>query len=149
MILQRTVRYLYLRFIRIRRDPREIARGLAIGVFVGFSPFFGFHMILALALAALLKGSKFAAVLGTWVWNPFLLLLEYKVGCWVLGIGPGHLRPLSLEPREILNASWNVLFPLSIGSFLLGLSAALPAYFLSNAVVRRMQERRLRRKYNR
>ncbi len=150
VILQRTVRYLYLRFIRIRRDPPEVARGFAIGVFVGVSLFWGFHMVLAVALASLFKGSKLTAVFSTWVGNPLtfslILFLEYKVGCWVLGIGPGHLKTLSMEAREILHASWNVLFPMTIGSLLLGFSAALPAYFISNSVVRKIQERRLRRR---
>jgi uncharacterized protein (DUF2062 family) len=107
-------------------------------------------MVLAVALASLFKGSKLPAVFATWVGNPLtfslILFLEYKVGCLVLGIGPGELKPLSMEAREILHASWNVLFPISIGSLFLGFSAAFPVYFLSNSLVRKMQERRLRRR---
>ncbi len=143
MSLNRTVRYVFLRFFRIRRDSREIARGLAIGVFVGMTPFLGFHMVLAVSLAMFLKGNKFMALLGTWVGNPltfsFIFFLDYRIGRWMLGGDPNAWRPLSLHPVEILHASWNILFPMSVGSLLLGLAVAVPAYFLSNPLVRGIQ----------
>lgn len=144
MTLERTLRYLYLRFIRFRKDPQEVARGLAIGVFVGLSPFFGFHMIAAVALAALLKGNKFMAVFGSWIGNPltfsFILFTDYKVGRWVLGGHPEALKSISWHPFEVLHASWNILFPMSVGGALVGLLAGVAAYFLSNPLVRWIQE---------
>jgi uncharacterized protein (DUF2062 family) len=143
--LKRTARYLFLRFIRIRRDPSEIARGLAIGVFAGMSPFLGFHIIIAVVLAMLFKGNKIMALIGTGVGNPltfsFIFYLDYKVGRWVLGGTTESFKPLSLDPLEILHASWKILFPMSLGSLILGLLAATLAYFLSNPLVRFIQER--------
>ncbi len=144
MTLQRTVRYLYLRLIRIRSNPQEIARGLAIGVFVGITPFIGFHMLLAVALAVLLKGNKFMALLGTWVGNPltfsFIFFLDYKVGRWILGGGPKILKLSSVRPLDILHLSWKILLPMSVGSLLLGLAAAVLAYFLSNPLIAGIKE---------
>jgi hypothetical protein len=143
--LNRTARYFYLRFIRIRRDPSEIARGLAIGVFSGMTPFLGFHILMALALAMLLKGNKFMALIGTWVANPltfsFIYYLDYKVGRWVLGGETESFMPLSLEPLEILHAGWKLLLPMSVGSLILGLLAAALTYLLSNPMIRMIQGR--------
>jgi len=143
--LQRTVRYLYLRLIRIRSSPQEIARGLAIGVFVGITPFIGIHMILAVALAVLLKGNKFMALLGTWVGNPltfsFIFFLDYKVGRWILGGGPGTLKLSSTHPLDILHLSWKLLFPRSVGGLVIGLTSAILAYFLSNPIIAWIKDR--------
>lgn len=140
MTLERSVRYFYLRFLRMRKDPTEVARGLAVGVFVGLSPFFGFHMVAAVALAALLKGNKFIAILGTWIGNPltfsFILFMDFKIGSWILGGAPEALKPVLWHPFEILHAGWNILFPMSIGGLLAGLLAGFLAYAVSNPLIR-------------
>ncbi|MEK6775507.1 MAG: DUF2062 domain-containing protein [bacterium] len=144
MTLQRSARYLYLRLIRMRSNPKEIARGLAIGVFVGITPFIGFHMLLAVALAMLLKGNKFMALIGTWVANPltfsFIFFLDYKVGRWILGDGPKILKLSSTHPLDVLHMSWKILLPMSLGSLLIGLAAAVLAYFLSNPLIAGIKE---------
>ncbi|MBW1669288.1 MAG: DUF2062 domain-containing protein, partial [Deltaproteobacteria bacterium] len=38
MKLIRQLKYLYIRFIRLRGDPRELALGTALGVFAGMMP---------------------------------------------------------------------------------------------------------------
>ena len=81
----RQLRYFYLRFIRLQGDPRSIARGFAIGAFVGVTPTIPLHTILALTLALLCRGSKIAALLGTVVVsNPLTLLPQYYLS-WKIG----------------------------------------------------------------
>ena len=55
------IRDFILKAKRLEGDPHFIALGLAIGVFVGFTPTIPFHTVLAVALAFLFKGSKAAA----------------------------------------------------------------------------------------
>ena len=99
---------------------------------------------MALALAMLLKGNKFMALLGTWIGNPFtfsfIAYLDYKTGLWILGRAQGTIKPLSLNPSHILETGWNILFPMTIGGFLIGGLAATLAYFISNPMVRRIQQ---------
>jgi hypothetical protein len=45
----------YERFLRIRGQPREIALGFALGLFVGMTPFMGLQTVIAVPLAALLQ----------------------------------------------------------------------------------------------
>ena len=61
----RNVRYYGLRAARISASPYAVAAGIADGVMIGWTPFLGFHIPLAIALAFLLRGSLVAAALGT------------------------------------------------------------------------------------
>jgi hypothetical protein len=86
---KRWLRYLYLRLLRLQSSPKEIARGLAVGVFAGCFPIFGFQTLAALVLAVPFRGNKLAAAAGTWVSNPFtyvpIYAFNYQVGEWLLG----------------------------------------------------------------
>jgi uncharacterized protein (DUF2062 family) len=134
-----------LRFLRIRREPEELARGLAIGVFIGLTPTLGFHMVLAVALSMVLKGNKIMAALATWVGNvvtlPFIFPMEYMIGKWLLRGDPLMLKNFSFTPSEILHASWNILLPLSVGSLVAGSVAAILVYPITKPIFRMLQER--------
>ena len=81
----RTIRYYWLKFIRLQGDPHVLARGVAIGIFIGVTPTIPFHTILAIALALMLRGSKIAALLFTViVSNPFTFFFQYYFS-WRIG----------------------------------------------------------------
>ena len=65
-------------------SPSFNAKGLAIGVFSGCFPFFGFQTLLGVFFAKLAKGNIVLAAIGTWISNPFtyipLYYFNYKVG---------------------------------------------------------------------
>ena len=65
-------------------SPFFNAKGLAIGVFSGCFPFFGFQTLIGVFFAKLAKGNIFLATIGTWISNPFtyipLYYFNYKVG---------------------------------------------------------------------
>ncbi|MDO8957050.1 MAG: DUF2062 domain-containing protein, partial [Deltaproteobacteria bacterium] len=92
---KRNLRFLYLRLLRLKGKPQEVAGGVAIGVFVGMTPTVPLHTVLAVLIALILKKSKLAAALGVWVANPFFLpfiyLLDYKVGQVLTGANPPSL----------------------------------------------------------
>jgi uncharacterized protein (DUF2062 family) len=82
---RRTIRYYWLRFIRLRGDPHFLARGVAIGIFIGATPTIPFHTVLAIALALILRGSKIAALLFTVIIsNPLTFFFQYYFS-WRLG----------------------------------------------------------------
>jgi len=87
--LRRYARYYYLRFIRLKGDPCVLARGVAIGTFIGITPTIPFHTVIALGLSFILRGSKVAAVLATFlVSNPLTFFFQYylswQIGNWLL-----------------------------------------------------------------
>jgi uncharacterized protein (DUF2062 family) len=85
MELHRTFRYYYLKFIRLKGDPCVLARGVAVGTFIGITPTIPFHVILALTFSFIFRGSKIAAVLSTFVVsNPITFLPQYYLS-WQIG----------------------------------------------------------------
>ena len=65
-------------------SPFFNAKGLAIGVFSGCFPFFGFQTLIGVFFAKLARGNIVLAAIGTWISNPFtyipLYYFNYKVG---------------------------------------------------------------------
>jgi uncharacterized protein (DUF2062 family) len=85
---QRTIRYYYLKFIRLKGDPSSLARGVAVGTFIGITPTIPFHTVMTLALAFLFRGSKVAALLASViVSNPLTFFPQYyfswQIGNWL------------------------------------------------------------------
>ncbi|MEM8555187.1 MAG: DUF2062 domain-containing protein, partial [Pseudomonadota bacterium] len=53
----RAFNYVYHRLRRLPDPPHRIARGIAAGIFVTCSPFFGVHIFLAAILAWFVRGN--------------------------------------------------------------------------------------------
>lgn len=73
------------------KPSREtVARGLALGVFIGLTPTMGAQIILTGIAAFLLKVNIPIALAGTFVTNPFtaaiIYPLLYRFGVWMVGI---------------------------------------------------------------
>jgi uncharacterized protein len=113
-----------VRFMRLRGTPDEIAKGLALGVFIGLTPTLGFQMIIAIFLAILLRENKLAAALGVWVTNPltapFIYTLEYETGRLLLGMARVRF-PTELSFSTLQAMGWDVLLPLTVGSLIYGI----------------------------
>jgi uncharacterized protein (DUF2062 family) len=78
-----------VRMRQLEGNPHYIALGMAVGIFVSITPIIPLQTIVAIALAFLVRGSKSAAALGTWLSNPLTIPLvyyaNYKLGCMLLG----------------------------------------------------------------
>lgn len=87
--LLRAWRYSMHRLARIKVSSHNIALGFAAGAFVSFTPFIGFHFILAAAVAVLMRGNLIASAVGTVVGNPitfpFIWLATYNLGAVIQG----------------------------------------------------------------
>ena len=119
---------------QLRGRPRELSLGVAIGVFVGITPTIPLHMVLAVALAAALRGSKLAAALGVWVANPLTIPLfyygSYRLGTFVLGM-PELTLPTKYSLFSLMKLGGNVTVAMLHGGVLLGILPAVLAYFLT------------------
>ncbi len=116
-----------LRLVRLQASPDEIAKGVALGIFIGMTPTFGFQMAIAVFFAFLLKENKLAAALGVWITNPvtapFIYALEYETGRLLLGMGRAHL-PGEFAFSSLTSLGWEVLLPLCLGSLIHGILCA-------------------------
>ena len=66
----RAFQYVKHRVRRLPDTPERIARGIWVGVFITFTPFYGLHIVAAILLARVFKGNALAALLATFVGNP-------------------------------------------------------------------------------
>ncbi len=121
--------------LRTKDSPKKIALGLAIGVFWGITPTLGFAILFSLPTAFLLKGNKVAAILGTFVVNPFttpfIYAFEYKVGQLILKTAPLPLSWDIFNLENLLNISKSLL----VGGIFLAIGLALLTYFLTLQIV--------------
>ncbi|MEI6126617.1 MAG: DUF2062 domain-containing protein [Pseudomonadota bacterium] len=124
---------------RIDGDPHYIGKGMAIGVFIGITPTMPFQTALALALAALLRGSKPAAVLGIWSGNPVTIPLfyagSYKVGMLILGRASSLSAFQEQTYREIFKAGADICCAMIAGGALLAILPALAAYYITRKII--------------
>ncbi|WP_028030274.1 DUF2062 domain-containing protein [Gemmobacter nectariphilus] len=86
---KRASSYILHRLRRLPDSPERIARGVFAGVFVSFTPLFGFHFLSAAAVAWLYRGNIIAALLATFVGNPITFpifaTMSLETGYWLLG----------------------------------------------------------------
>jgi len=135
----RAARYVGHRLGRLPGSPYRIAAGFACGAAVSFTPFMGFHFVLAMGLSLLLRGNVIASAVGTAVGNPWTFPLiwawTFHSGRWLLGeVGRVPVYPESMTLTYIFEHPWQVLWPMTIGS----LPTALVAWFVFFWPVRSM-----------
>jgi uncharacterized protein (DUF2062 family) len=122
-----------LRLIRLQATPDEIAKGFALGIFIGMTPTFGFQIALAVFFAFLLKENKLAAIIGVFITNPvtapFIYALEYESGRILLGMDHAKF-PAELTFSALAGLGWDVLLPLCLGSLIYGILCAGLSYAL-------------------
>lgn len=142
----RQIKYYYIKFLRLRGDPRDLALGMALGVFTGMMPIIPLQTALAITLAVFLKTSKITAALGTWVSNPlnwyFLYYYNYKLGAFLLCLPEQNKVFSSImtaiqsgeESRiiagKIIGAGSAFISSFLVGGFVMGVVCATPAYFI-------------------
>jgi uncharacterized protein len=148
----------FRRLLALDDPPERTALAFSIGVFVAFSPFLGFHTILATSIALIFRFNKLAIYCGTFINNPFLTLVpiiiaSYATGALLLG------RPLSISPegvelltdphpltagyyRKLFRESWEIVWPFTVGSMVLSVVCSLLAYPLTLWLLRVHQRRK-------
>ena len=147
----RGLRYLSFRVLRLSSSPHSIAVGVAAGAASSATPFVGFHILIALALAYLLSGNLIAAGIATALANPLtipiILAATYEVGVIVLGTNDGG----ALAGDDILHMLthlefshlWGpVLKPMLVGSVPLAAVSALVFYVAAYYAAKLFQSRR-------
>jgi uncharacterized protein len=169
--LRKRARQAYVRLLQSPGAPREVAGGMALGLFVALLPLMGLQMPIALAIAEIARRlfgarlSRLAAAVGVWLTNPLTAApvygLCYLVGLpfarWLLPAG-GKGVPVSADAlagfAESAAASGRplglqVALALTIGGVVLGVPVALAGYRVTHDLVARYQRRRAERKTTR
>jgi len=147
---RRSTLYYAKRILRLSATPYAIAAGCAIGAFVSFTPFIGFHIAISIAVAWIIRGNFIAAVIGTSVGNPLTFPLiwasTYELGNVVLSGEQAVAPPLGQHflERSIENLS-PIIKTMTVGSLPLGFMAGLVVYAIVYKSVAAYQANRRKR----
>ena len=112
-------------------SPWRVALALAVGVFISFTPFWGFQTLLALLVAWVCRLNRAVTLAGTWInlpwFAPFVYAGALKIGALLLP---------DLSGLAAISA-W-----LFLGTTALGIVAAVVTWVIAYATIRARRRRR-------
>ncbi len=154
------------RILGVGDTPKRVAFGVFLGTIVAWTPTIGFQIVLYVAIAALLRANKVAGIPILFISNPLTAVPLYwtcwKVGDWVLNGGGGeadaaHNALMSnvddanqaAAETHLWHDIWTSEFwerlgetiidmgvEIWTGSLIIGVSMAIPLYFITLMAVR-------------
>ena len=151
------------RILHADDPPHRLALGIAVGMFVTFTPLIGFQMMLSVFLAWLLGANKLVGIPLVWISNPFTIIPIYypcyRLGCAMLGekVVSSKWSSLGTEWKELLAdpaTTWTVkvrfwweglmdfIGPLCLGCLVVGTFFGIASYYLSLIMIRSYRLRR-------
>lgn len=148
----RRAKLVYYRILRLEDPPERIARGAAIGVFMGVLPTFGLGALLSLAAAFALKANKAAAILGSLIMNPltapFFWALSAFVGSFLLQENYSSIYANIKDEGLVTGAGWAYAVFLIGNAIVTVLTTAVSYYIVKHTVIRhrRRKAEKLRKK---
>ena len=166
----RAFHYVKHRVRRLPDSPQRIARGIWVGVFTAFSPFYGMHFLIAAILARVMNANLLAALMGTFFGNPLTYVpigvAALQTGHWLLGNEPDEGVHRSFGGKFVdagddlwdnfkaaftpETADWHglevfydqIFFPYLVGGVIPGIICATACYILTVPVITAYQKRR-------
>lgn len=156
----RARRFVLSRILHADDPPHRLALGVAIGLFVTFTPTIGFQSLLVVGLAWLLGGNKLVGLPLIWISNPATFVPiyypSYRIGRWILGGEPAKWnwwKELAKPPEGTLEAIrfyWSrmleIIGPLTLGCLILAVPISLASYWLTYHLVEKYRAIRERRR---
>jgi uncharacterized protein (DUF2062 family) len=139
--------------LQLDDSPWRTALALAVGVFLSFTPFWGFQTLLALLLATAFRLNRAVTVTGTWLnlpwFAPFVYAGALQLGGALIGADSLPVRalaafvvnPASMAWRDALVLLRETSLALLVGTTIVGLVAAALTYVIA---VRLIASRRRR-----
>ncbi len=146
------------KLLHIEDTPERTALAYAIGIFLGFSPFLGFHTLGGLAIAFLFGLNRVAVLLGVWTNTPWWMVPFYMAATWV-GMRVTGFRIGWTTVREIFHLGldrgfmgtdfWNrissqqgLFLSFNVGSLILCTLLGFTAYLIALKWIRFYRSRR-------
>ena len=132
------------RLFTLKGEPKVVAKGFALGSFVGMLPFPGFQIIISATLASFLRFNKTAAIAGVFNTNlatgVFVFAFNYWLGKKILGIESAFRIPDKIGisfAKTIFEAGSDVFLSLLMGGFITGILAMFLGYYISLSLLNR------------
>lgn len=122
--------------LKLNEPPHKLALALAVGVFIGFSPWFGLHILSCFLFAWLFRLNKVVVLTGNFVNNPWTVVPLYAFCLWFGTVitGSGTAVPeiawKDLGFRDIFTVLLPYLWPFVAGTIVVGAAAGVVTYFV-------------------
>ncbi len=147
---RRVRRFVVHQILHADDPPHRLALGIAIGIFVTFTPTVGFQMALVVLLAWLLRANKVVGLPVVWISNPATIVPIfwpcYVVGQLLLGTEPIDAKwwhSLAHPPATMMarigfytDRFMEVFWTLWVGGIVVGLAVAYPTYYIAYYSIR-------------
>ncbi|HJX26594.1 MAG TPA: DUF2062 domain-containing protein [Thermoanaerobaculia bacterium] len=115
--------------------PKRVAGAVGAGVFIGCSPFYGFHLPLCILVSRLFRLNPMltylAANISLPVILPFLILAEVQTGRFLRGAPALSLRPADLRTLDPWQFGGDLLLGSAVVGLLLALAFAFPTFWIA------------------
>jgi uncharacterized protein len=114
---------------------RSLAGGLALGIFIAFTPTLGAHFILACLGSLVFRVNLPAAVVATFVMNPVTIppfyYICFKLGDYLVHLLPEYHYPDVTDPVSFGKGVWHKYKILWVGSLVMASFAACFTYVVT------------------
>ena len=152
----KTIKKLTQKLSSLNASTDSIALGFACGAAISMTPFIGFHSILAVLTALMIRANIIAALIGTIVGNPwtfaFIWPATYETGRLILGIRArenldfstilDNLKGalFSFDFSDALKDIEEVILPMAVGSIIFYISAFILSFFIIRHILKQIRQ---------
>ncbi len=156
-MIVRIRRFIVYRVLHIDDTPQRLALGIALGLFIAWTPTVGIQMFLVLILAPALRANAAVGIPMVWLSNPFTIIPIYFSNYW---LGNKFLNLFTERPyynysqfgnyfnkymesdsiftqmtqadfwHKVVDLAWTIGLDLCLGSALIGIIIAVIGYFI-------------------
>ena len=143
--IKRIISYYKLRLARLPASNYAISSGFACGAMVSFTPLLGFHFIIAIVFAYLIRGNFIAALFGTVIGNPitfpFIWGLIYKIGTYFTNT---KLEKITHEINfdMIMDQTYEIFLPMLIGGIIIAPLVWIITYYVVYSFITSYKKRK-------
>lgn len=150
-----------VRLKQLKGTPYSIAAGFACGVAISFTPFIGFHLVLAAIITWIIRGNIISSAIGTLIGNPwtfpFIWVAVLSTGNFLLGSvtadNVNFLKIFEKSGEALITFNfknfgrdvWPIIYPMLIGCIPYFIISWFVSYKLIKSAMDRLEQRRLKR----
>lgn len=141
--------------IKIEGDPRSIALGFALGIFIGMTPTMGFQMPIAVFFAIPFGLNKISSAAGVWITNPvsapIIYPINYLVGVKLFNIDISSeiFSDLSLKSlKSLLVETPDIFLAATLGGIVIGTPIAIAGYYVVYYAIKKYRKRTIKKKFS-
>lgn len=120
--------------LNINASANKIAMSSALGMLIGFSPYLGFHTLLATGASILFRLPIYPLMIGAYITNPItvppIYAFLYKVGVILTDSKEKEIHWNVHNFGELIQLAKSILWPIFVGCHVVGIILAFMTYFI-------------------